>query len=258
MMPNTESVLPSDVKNILNASDITAFMAGKNAICISDKRTDESGCMIDLHSLTSYEQTAKMLELHLSTGQVVCFILCPADEADTPKSITEEETEEYIADAYSKAFKALVEDLRADNTTLPGVDIRERFVVFGYRMYRAGFYYGVDTALIAEHESKQAHKKTESEKFHSQSRTQSNEHITVGQRIADYLDEIQMSTFTLSHFTGIPRKNLDAMLANERKLKIEPYQKICWALRVDTDKFINPTPPYTRKEIATPITANNL
>jgi hypothetical protein len=66
--------------------------------------------------------------------------------------------------------------------------------------------------------------------------------MTPEAEIMAYLAEIQMSTFTLAHLTGIPKKKLDAMLANGN-MKIEPYRKICRALRVDTDKFCTPILP---------------
>lgn len=69
--------------------------------------------------------------------------------------------------------------------------------------------------------------------------------MDVGIRIKEYLESIGVSQAFLSSKTGIPTPKLNLALNGKRKLGLDEYEKICWALNVSADKFLRPRPPET-------------
>lgn len=61
--------------------------------------------------------------------------------------------------------------------------------------------------------------------------------------IKKYLKEIGMTQIHLSKKAKIPAPKLNLALNGERKLTLDEYARICWALGVSTDKFLKPMIP---------------
>lgn len=65
----------------------------------------------------------------------------------------------------------------------------------------------------------------------------------VGVKIKEYLAENGISQTHISSKTGIELPKLNLALNGKRKMTFEEYELICWALNVDTDKFLVPRSP---------------
>lgn len=65
----------------------------------------------------------------------------------------------------------------------------------------------------------------------------------VGGKIKEYLAENGISQTFISAKTGIELPKLNQVLNGNRKMKLEEYELICWALNVNTDKFLMPRSP---------------
>lgn len=61
--------------------------------------------------------------------------------------------------------------------------------------------------------------------------------------IKKYLDDKGISQAYLSRKTKIPSDKLNLSLNGKRKLTLDEYATICWALGVNTDKFLHPRIP---------------
>lgn len=71
--------------------------------------------------------------------------------------------------------------------------------------------------------------------------------MDVGMKIKTYIEENGISQTHLSKKTGIPLPKLNLALNGNRRMTFPEYENICWALGVNTDKFIQPRMP--EKEI---------
>lgn len=61
--------------------------------------------------------------------------------------------------------------------------------------------------------------------------------------IKRYLEEKGISQTFISKKTGIPAPKLNLALNGNRRLTLEEYTLICWALEVNPDKFLKPRMP---------------
>lgn len=64
--------------------------------------------------------------------------------------------------------------------------------------------------------------------------------MCVGQKIKNYLDDNGITQTHISSKTKIPLPKLNLALNGNRRMKFEEYELICWALNVNTDKFLQP------------------
>ena len=62
-------------------------------------------------------------------------------------------------------------------------------------------------------------------------------------KIKNYLDSKGISQAFVSRETGMPLPRLNLSLNGHRKLTIEEYESICWALDVDPGTFLEARPP---------------
>ena len=67
--------------------------------------------------------------------------------------------------------------------------------------------------------------------------------MDVGMKIKKYIEENGISQTHLSKKTGIPMPKLNLALNGNRRMTFAEYEVICWALGVNTDKFIKPRMP---------------
>ena len=67
--------------------------------------------------------------------------------------------------------------------------------------------------------------------------------MEVGVMIKEYLKENGITQVHLSRKAKIPTPKLNLALNGERKLTLGEYASICWALGVNTDKFLKPIMP---------------
>ena len=65
----------------------------------------------------------------------------------------------------------------------------------------------------------------------------------VGTRIKDYLSETGISQEFLSRKANISRPKLSLSLNEKRRITFEEYERVCWALGVNTDRFLTPHKP---------------
>lgn len=73
--------------------------------------------------------------------------------------------------------------------------------------------------------------------------------MEVGKKIKKYLEENGISQAFLSEKTGIEKVKLNLALNGNRRLTFPEYELICWALGVNTDKFLEPRMPSREKEV---------
>ena len=67
--------------------------------------------------------------------------------------------------------------------------------------------------------------------------------LKVGLKIKKYLEENGITQTFLSKKTGIELPKLNLALNGNRRLTFAEYEMICWALGVNTDKFLRPRMP---------------
>lgn len=67
--------------------------------------------------------------------------------------------------------------------------------------------------------------------------------MTVGQKIKDYLEGHGISQTFLAKQTSINQASLNQSLNGGRRLPLEEYERICWALDVPVETFLEPHPP---------------
>ena len=76
--------------------------------------------------------------------------------------------------------------------------------------------------------------------------------MDVGLKIKKYLEENGISQTFLSKKTGIELPKLNLALNGNRRFTFSEYECVCWALGVNTDKFLQPRMPKGREEPAEP------
>lgn len=67
--------------------------------------------------------------------------------------------------------------------------------------------------------------------------------LEVGKKIKKYLEDNGISQVYISEKTGIEKVKLNLALNGNRRLTFPEYEMICWALGVNTDKFLKPRMP---------------
>lgn len=67
--------------------------------------------------------------------------------------------------------------------------------------------------------------------------------MEVGLKIKKYLEENGISQTFLSKKTGIELPKLNLALNGNRRFTFLEYEMVCWALGVNTDKFLKPRIP---------------
>jgi len=244
IMPDTVHTVPSDVDNIFNALDITANMVCENQMCISDRAVEEKSCLIDLHSLIGYEQTSETLELHMGTGQVICFMIYPLTEGSDEQEefSTDRDVDLHIAHAYAKEMGRLTEECKANQKPIEGDNESDRLTRLTYEMYRAGFYYGVDTALIIDDANM---KKDSCHACNACDAAQSdiadgNGDITTQEEIRAYLDRRGLTVADLANMIYMGTDTLEEYLSGKRNMSLSTFMFICTVLGKQPDTFMKP------------------
>nr|DAF78789.1 MAG TPA: hypothetical protein [Caudoviricetes sp.] len=64
--------------------------------------------------------------------------------------------------------------------------------------------------------------------------------MCVGQKIKTYLEDNGITQTFVSSKTGIPVQKLNLSLNGNRRLDFNEYERICGALSVGADKFLEP------------------
>lgn len=67
--------------------------------------------------------------------------------------------------------------------------------------------------------------------------------MDVGIKIKTYLESNGISQAFISYKTGIPVPKLNLALNGKRKLSLDEYAVICWALGLGVGTFLEPRPP---------------
>ena len=67
--------------------------------------------------------------------------------------------------------------------------------------------------------------------------------LEVGLKIKKYLEDHGISQTYVSKKTGIERPKLNLALNGNRRLTFAEYEKICYVIGVNTDKFLRPRMP---------------
>lgn len=70
----------------------------------------------------------------------------------------------------------------------------------------------------------------------------------IGSKIKQYIRENGIKQTYLSKVTGIPEAKLSLSLNDKRSFSFEEYEIICYCLKVDTNKFIQPKKPTTLRK----------
>lgn len=72
--------------------------------------------------------------------------------------------------------------------------------------------------------------------------------MEVGEKIKCYLEEHGISQTFISKKTGIELPKVNLSLNGNRKFTYEEYEMVCWALGVNTDRFLKPRKPKEKGE----------
>lgn len=67
--------------------------------------------------------------------------------------------------------------------------------------------------------------------------------MNTGIKIKAYLNSKGISQTFLSNKSGIQATKLNLALNGKRKLTLDEYETICWALEVDVGTFLEASPP---------------
>lgn len=67
--------------------------------------------------------------------------------------------------------------------------------------------------------------------------------MEVGLKIKAYLEDNGISQTFVSKKTGIELPKLNLALNGNRRLTFPEYEMVCWALGLNTDKFLRPREP---------------
>ena len=74
--------------------------------------------------------------------------------------------------------------------------------------------------------------------------------METGMRIREYLDQHGITQVFLSSRTVIPTSKLNLSLNGKRRMTFDEYERICWALNVAPETFIEPHAPNEQKQDA--------
>lgn len=74
--------------------------------------------------------------------------------------------------------------------------------------------------------------------------------MSVGNQILDYIQSSGISQAFISKRAGISVSKLNLALHGKRKLQMNEYEAICFALDVNSDKFLVPRPITTTERTA--------
>ena len=72
--------------------------------------------------------------------------------------------------------------------------------------------------------------------------------MDIGVMIKEYLGERGITQAFLSRKTGIDTAKLNLSLNGGRRISLDEYARICYALEVNTDKFLKPRAPGKKGE----------
>lgn len=72
--------------------------------------------------------------------------------------------------------------------------------------------------------------------------------MDIGIQIKEYIESRGMTQTFLSEKSGVPTVKLNLILNGKRKITLDEYERVCWALGVDVGKFLSPRPPVTLKD----------
>lgn len=67
--------------------------------------------------------------------------------------------------------------------------------------------------------------------------------MAAGIKIKEYIESKGITQTFLSKRAGIPLTKLNQTLNGNRRLPLDEFERICWALEVPTDTFLEPHPP---------------
>lgn len=67
--------------------------------------------------------------------------------------------------------------------------------------------------------------------------------MTAGSKIKEYLQKRGITQTFVSKRAGIPVGKLNLALNGGRRLSLDEYERICWALEVPASTFLDPHPP---------------
>ena len=67
--------------------------------------------------------------------------------------------------------------------------------------------------------------------------------MDIGIQIKNFIESRGMTQTFLSEKSGVPTVKLNLILNGKRKLSLEEYERLCWALGVDVGTFLKPRPP---------------
>ena len=72
--------------------------------------------------------------------------------------------------------------------------------------------------------------------------------MDIGIKIGEYLKSKGISQSFLSRKIGMNASKLNLSLNGKRRLSLEEYESICWALGLGVEAFLEPKPPDKRRE----------
>ena len=72
--------------------------------------------------------------------------------------------------------------------------------------------------------------------------------MDIGIKIGKYLKSNGISRSFLSRKIGMNASKLNLSLNGKRRLSLDEYESICWALGLGVEAFLEPKPPDKRRE----------
>ena len=72
--------------------------------------------------------------------------------------------------------------------------------------------------------------------------------LDIGIKIGEYLKSNGISQSFLSSKIGMNTSKLNLSLNGKRRLSLDEYESICWALGLGVEAFLEPKPPDKRRE----------
>lgn len=72
--------------------------------------------------------------------------------------------------------------------------------------------------------------------------------MDIGIKIGEYLKSNGISQSFLSRKIGMNASKLNLSLNGKRRLSLEEYESICWALGLGVEAFLEPKPPDKRRD----------
>ena len=67
--------------------------------------------------------------------------------------------------------------------------------------------------------------------------------MNTGAKIKEYIEARGITQAFLSRRAGVQVASLNQSLNGTRRLPLDEYERICWALEVPADTFLEPHPP---------------